>query len=312
MEINQFGRIGVVMGGDSCEREISLNSGKAVYEALKESGVDVAAIDIKSGNADGNISLIKSYEIDCAFLAVHGGFGEDGGLQKLLEIIKIPYTGSKAEASRLAMDKTASRLVFESKNLKVPRYKTIDKASYNKNNKFNNSLGTPLVIKPAAQGSSLGLSIIDREEDLEKAVELAFAFDKKIVIEEYIEGREVTVGILGAYPLPVIEIIPKKRFFDYEAKYQSGATDYIVPAKLEKIIAERITNAALSAHEFLGCSGCSRVDIILNKEDLPVILEVNTIPGFTQTSLLPKAAKAAGIGFSELCLRLIKLVYEKE
>lgn len=307
MEVKQFGRIGVLMGGPSAEREVSLKSGKAVYETFRESGLEAVAIDVKTDNLEEITGLIKSHNINCAFLALHGSFGEDGQIQGILESLEIPYTGSGIEASRLAMDKVASRLLFESGGLNVPKYVVVDKS----NRKVKHNLGLPLVVKPAAQGSSIGLSIIDKEEDLDKAVALAFTFDKKVIIEEYIEGREMTVGILDEQPLPVIEIIPKRKFFDYEAKYQHCMTDYIVPAHLEENIAKDIQAAALSAHRLLGCFGCSRVDMILNKENLPVVLEVNTIPGLTETSLLPKAAKSTGIEFNELCLKLIKLAYEK-
>lgn len=306
-----FGRIGVLMGGPSAEREISLKSGKAVYEALKQSGLEAVALDVATDTKEEIINLIKSHNINCAFLALHGCFGEDGQIQEILELLKIPYTGSGVEASRLAMDKIASRRLFETAGLRVPRYKVIDKSSYDTNLRAHNNLGLPLVIKPAAQGSSIGLSIIDKEEGLDKAVGLAFSFDKKVIVEEYIMGREMTVGILDAHALPVIEIIPKKTFFDYEAKYQPGMTDYIVPARLDERIAGKLRRVALSADKLLGCFGCSRVDMILNKENLPVVLEVNTIPGLTETSLLPKAAKSCGIEFNELCLKLIRLAYEK-
>ena len=167
------------------------------------------------------------------------------------------------------------------------------------------------MVKPAGHGSSIGLSVVDREGYLDKSVDLAFSFDERIIIEEYIRGREVTVGILDELALPVIEIIPKKRFFDYEAKYQAGMADYVVPAELEDEIAQNIQEAALSAHKLLGCYGCSRVDMILSSDNIPFVLEVNTIPGLTLTSLLPKAAKVAGIDFSQLCIKLIRLAYEK-
>ena len=307
----EFGKVGVLMGGPSTEREISLKSGKAVYEALKQSGLEVIAIDIKTDSIEENIRLIESCKIDCAFLALHGRFGEDGQIQEILESVKIPYTGSGVLASRLAMDKVASRKIFQANGLNVPKYKIVEKASYTLDWEVNNNLKLPLVIKPATHGSSIGLSIIDKQEDLDKAVSLAFAFDERIIIEEYVEGREVTVGILKEQPLPVIEIIPKRRFFDYEAKYTPGMTDYEVPAKLEESIAREVKKAALSAHKLLGCSGCSRVDMILSKDNLPFVLEVNTIPGLTNTSLLPRAAKTQGIEFNELCLKLIKLAYEK-
>ena len=307
-----FGKIGVLMGGPSTEREISLESGKAVYESLNHAGLNVAALDIKTDGKEENIGLIKSQKIDLAFIALHGRFGEDGQIQEILDTLKVPYTGSGALASRLAMDKIASRKIFAASGLHVPRYKTEDKLSYNANWRTqHNDFTLPLVVKPAGHGSSIGLSVVDREGYLDKSVDLAFSFDERIIIEEYIRGREVTVGILDELALPVIEIIPKKRFFDYEAKYQAGMTDYVVPAELEDEIAQNIQEAALSAHKLLGCYGCSRVDMILSSDNIPFVLEVNTIPGLTVTSLLPKAAKVAGIDFSQLCIKLIRLAYEK-
>jgi len=307
----KFGKIGVLMGGPSSEREISLKSGKAVYEALKQLELDVCAVEIETDNQKENMRLIKSRKIDCAFLALHGRFGEDGGIQRILEMLKTPYTGSGVLASKLAMDKVYSRQIFEVHGLRVPKYKAIEKKCYNINCKSYTNLHLPLVVKPAGGGSSIGLSIVYEEQGLGEAIGLAFRFDERIIIEEYIKGRELTVGILDEKALPVIEIIPKRTFFDYEAKYQSGLTRYIVPAELEESILRGAKDAALSAHKLLGCFGCSRVDMILNKEGIPFILEVNTIPGLTSTSLLPKAAKATGIGFHDLCLKLIKLAYER-
>jgi len=177
--------------------------------------------------------------------------------------------------------------------------------------KFSNSCGWPLVIKPATHGSSIGLSIIEHERSLAAALALAFSFDEKIIIEEYVKGRELTVGILDDKPLPIIEIIPKDTYFDFTAKYNSVTTEYIVPAQIPDVIAEQIKELALAAHRAVGCVGCSRVDVMLRHDDVPYVLEVNTIPGLTATSLLPKAARAVGIEFSELCLRLLTLAYEK-
>lgn len=306
---NDFGLIGVLMGGASSERGISLKSGHAVYNAIKSSRLDTIAIDIKTENVRENISLIKSKKIDCAFIALHGRFGEDGQIQAILETLKIAYSGSGVKASRLAMDKIASLRIFERSGLNIPAYQVVRK---NTNLKIREELGLPFVVKPATHGSSIGLSIIDKKGDLEKAVNFANLFDKRVIIQEYIKGRELTAGILDEEALPIIEIIPKKSFFDYEAKYKEGMADYIIPAKLPKRCAGMIQKAALSAHKLLGCSGCSRVDIILSEDNTPYILEINTIPGFTSTSLLPKAAKAAGIDFNALCLKLIRLAYEKK
>jgi D-alanine-D-alanine ligase len=311
MEKLNFGKIGVLMGGPSTEREISLESGKAVYESLKQSGLEVIAIDINIDSPEENIRLIKSHKIDCAFVALHGRFGEDGQVQEILDNLKIPYTGSGREASKLAMDKIASRKIFEFNGLPVPKYKIVERISYNANLQFHNNLELPLVVKPATHGSSIGLSIIDKKEDLNKALDLAFRFDERVLIEEYIKGREVTVGILDDRTLPVIEIVPKKRFFDFEAKYQLGMTDYIVPAKLEEEISKKIQSIAFSAHKLLGCFGFSRVDMILSEDNTPFVLEVNSIPGLTSNSLLPKAAKTIGIEFTQLCIKLIELAYEK-
>lgn len=307
-----FGKIGVLMGGPSSEREISLRSGCAVYEALKGEGQDVVGIDIKTDSIDENAALLKSQGIDCAFIALHGRFGEDGAIQELLERLRLPYTGSGVAASRLAMDKIASRRAFEAQGLRVPRYSSAEKGAYQSGVNVFDGLKVPLVVKPASQGSSIGLSIVREKQRLNQAMSLAFSFDKRVIIDEYIEGREMTVGILDEEALPVIEIIPKKEFFDYEAKYKPGLTDYQVPAKIDRESAEKIKAAALSAHKLLGCFGCSRVDMILQEGgNLPFILELNTIPGFTATSLLPKAAKTVGIDFPRLCLKLIALAYEK-
>ena len=311
MGLTGFGRIGVLMGGPSSEREISLKSGKAVYEALNKAGIDVVEIDITTDNAEENIKLISSYNIDCAFLALHGRFGEDGTIQKILEQIRLPYTGSGIIASRLAMDKVASRKIFEANNLYIPKYGVISRISYDSGIDINGKLKMPLVIKPVTHGSSIGLSIINKRRDLRKAMDLAFEYDERIIIEEYVKGRELTVGILDESALPVIEIIPKKGFFDFEAKYRAGLTEYVVPAELDESFRQRVQEAALTAHKLLGCFGCSRVDIILNENNLPYVLEVNTIPGMTATSLLPKAAGNIGIKFDQLCITLINLAYEK-
>lgn len=306
-----FGRIGVLMGGPSTEREISMKSGKAVYEALKDSGFDAVAIDIKTDDIESNKEAIKNYGLKCAFIALHGRFGEDGQIQHILEGLKIPYTGSGVRASRLAMDKIASRKIFVAAGLTVPRYDVLERPVLNKDFKISADLNLPLVVKPATHGSSIGLSIVGNKQGLKEGIESAFAFDNRVIIEEYIKGREMTVGILGETALPVIEIIPKNMFFDFEAKYHPGLTEYVVPAELEEDLAQKVKEAALAAHRLLGCYGCSRVDMILGKDNQVFVLEVNTIPGLTATSLLPKAAKSAGIEFKELCYRLIKFAHEK-
>ncbi|MDD5561195.1 MAG: D-alanine--D-alanine ligase [Candidatus Omnitrophica bacterium] len=312
MEMKEFGRVGVLMGGPSSEREISFKSGKAVLSALRDSGVEAAGIDIVTDNREDNIRLLDSYNLDCAFIALHGRFGEDGAIQEILEQLNLPYTGSGVNASRLAMDKIGALRIFEAGKLYVPRSQSLGRSAYNKNKDFKNELGFPLVVKPANHGSSIGLSIVEFEEAMPAAISLAFQFDERIVIEEYIPGRELTVGVLDETALPVIEIVPKHKFFDFEAKYQAGLTDYIVPAALDEKAARKVQQAALEAHKLLGCFGCSRTDIILSRDNLSYVLETNTIPGMTSTSLLPKAARIIGIDFNRLCLKLLELAYEKE
>ncbi|MBU0503072.1 MAG: D-alanine--D-alanine ligase [Candidatus Omnitrophota bacterium] len=308
MEINNFGKIGVLMGGPSSEREISLKSGKAVLDNLKLIGMDVIGVDIKTDNIEDNINSLKSFNLNCAFIALHGRFGEDGKIQKILDRLKIPYTGSGPKASGLAMDKLDSHEIFKANHLDVPDYKMLDKKTLRLDPTIlDSAFHLPLVIKPVTGGSSIGLSIVTKEADLKDALELAFGYDERVIVEEYIKGRELTVGILDGLALPVIEIIPKKQFFDFEAKYQAGMAEYIVPAKLNDDIQKKVQDVGLSAHKLLGCYGCSRADIILSENDIPFVLEVNTIPGFTLSSLLPKAAKAAGIDFPRLCLKLLEL-----
>lgn len=308
---NKFGRVGILMGGPSSEREVSLKSGKAVYDNLKAANFNVVAIDIKTADLVENIRLIKSNKIDCAFIALHGHYGEDGQIQGLLDILDIPYTGSSMLASKLAMDKIASRQVLEVHGLFVPRYKVVEKISYNVNSLSRLRFGFPWVIKPATNGSSIGLSIIDSRAQLDKAIDGAFVYDDKVLIEEYIKGRELTVGILRGRALPVVEIVPKNRFFDFEAKYSYGLTDYIVPAQLDERVSRDLQAVALKVHKLLGCSGCSRVDIILDQDSSPYVLELNSIPGLTPTSLLPKAAHTLGIDFTNLCIELLTTAYEK-
>jgi D-alanine-D-alanine ligase len=317
MAIRNFGRVGVLMGGPSSERGISLKSGQAVLSALLDSGIEAVGIDIVTDKTHENIELLESYNLDGVFIALHGRFGEDGAIQEILEKMNLPYTASGAKASRLAMDKIGSLKIFRQAGLCVPESQVLEKSAYRKNSVLlknrvlNSQPGLPLVVKPANHGSSIGLSFVERTEEMAAAIDLAFQFDEAIVIQEYIYGRELTVGVLDEVALPVIEIIPKNKFFDFAAKYQSGLTEYIIPAVLEKSTAKKVQQVALEAHKLLGCFGCSRTDIILSKDGRPYILEINTIPGMTSTSLLPKAAKITGIDFNQLCLKLLESAYAK-
>ncbi len=300
-------KIGILMGGFSSEREVSLKSGMAVKKALTGLGYDIIVIDF---NDVPELSRkLRSCNAQCIFNALHGGFGEDGGVQEMLDQIGIPYTGSGVSASRIAMDKIASRKIFEASQIPVPAYAVFNKKA-SKNNGLD--LSFPLVVKPSREGSSIGLSIVDDPAALFVALKNAFSFDDKVVVEEYIQGREITVGIIEDKPLPVLEIVSKNKFYDFQAKYTPGMSDYIVPADLPKDIALLAQDTALKAHKLLGCRCFSRVDIMIESNGRPVVLEVNTIPGFTQTSLLPKSAAAAGIDFSVLCQIMIDSALKSE
>ncbi len=311
-------RVGVLMGGPSSERDISIKSGKAVFRALKKNNINAVSYELAMPlNTNGYIQSVKekigAMDIDIAFIALHGEFGEDGTIQKILEEIKIPYAGSKTRASKLAIDKIDSREIFEKNNIPMPRYNVVvrgevlpDEPVSDNIKIFFEELSMPIVVKPSTEGSSIGLSMVDSENSLYKAVSNAFKYSDRVIIEEYIEGREITVGILEDRALPVVEIIPKNRFFDFEAKYNKGATDYKVPAEIDKEKYRECQEMALLAHKVLGARFFSRVDMILDKDGTPYILELNTIPGLTETSLLPLAAAEAGIDFNQLVLKILE------
>lgn len=301
------------MGGPSCEREVSIRSGKAVCRVLGNRDLKVAAIELMPGFGGENYrekarKRILSADMDVAFIALHGEFGEDGKIQELLEELKIPYTGSKAEASRIGMDKIQTKHVFRSNNIPVPKDKILEKPDFNNGfdaSRYFNEFGGKVVIKPHDGGSSIGLDIVSDIAGFCPAAKNAFRYSDKAMIEEYIPGREITVGIIEDRALPIVEIVPKRDFFDFIAKYEKGLTDYIVPAKIRGDVYALCQDTALSAHKALKARSFSRVDMILNEGKGPVVLEVNTIPGLTETSLLPKAALAAGIDFEELCFKIL-------
>lgn len=289
-------RIGVLMGGMSSEREISIRSGMAVYNALIGKGYDAVKIDV-----DRNIAeVLKRKKIDIAFIALHGKYGEDGTMQGLLEIMGIPHTGSSVMASSMAFDKAIAKDIFRSHGIPTPNWEVATT--------HDSRLTThdfPVVVKPSREGSTIGLTVVKQKRDLQKALKEAGKFDDKIIVEKFISGRELTVGILSGKVLPVIEVKPKNGLYDYKSKYTKGMTDYICPAPLLKTIETKIKKIALNAYNVLGCSGAARVDIILDKKNRPYVLEVNTIPGMTELSLLPKAARIAGIDFPELVERML-------
>jgi D-alanine-D-alanine ligase len=301
--------IGVLMGGCSSEREVSLRSGNAVVEALQSRGHKVVPIDLQW--EDGR--ELDGVHLDVAFIALHGRFGEDGRLQQILQKRGIPYTGSGPEASRAAMDKVEAKRLFKLKSVETPPHRVIARGdSIDLMEHAARALGYPVVLKPRAEGSSVGVTVHeDRGTLLDGAAE-CFRHDSIGLMEKFIQGRELTVGILDGKALPIIELRPKSRFFDFKAKYQSPDTEYIVNPPLSDLDRRRISKAAKEAHDALGCEGMSRVDLILTPFCSVHVLEVNTIPGLTARSLLPKAAAAAGYEFPDLCWKIIDLAFKRK
>jgi len=306
-------KVAVLMGGPSEEHAISLKSGEGVTAALRRRQWPVEPVVIPktlSVRAAGDFvrRALKHAGAEAAFIALHGTFGEDGTIQQLCEDLHLAYTGSDAKASRLGMDKIASRRRFEETGLPVPRWRAIDCAAGERPSRVD-GLAFPLVVKPACQGSSLGVSIVRRPNALVEAVTAAARYDAQVIVEEWVDGRELTVGILGEHALPVIEIRAPNGFFDFTAKYTPGATEYLVPAPLPPEVAQLVQTIGLMAHRAVGCRHLSRADLILSKERVPVLLEVNTIPGFTPTSLLPKSAACVGVSYDELCEQLVLMAH---
>jgi len=303
--MKHYGKIAVLAGGRSSEREISLESGRAVCGALKKKNQDVELIDVAG---DVNV-LLKNSGADIIFLALHGRFGEDGTVQSILEREGIPYTGSGVKASQLAMDKLASKELFFKNGLKVPSHRIVRTAVGGRDTSVD--LKMPLVIKPQREGSSMGLSIVTDGAHIDAALDIAFGYGGAAIVEEYIHGRELTVGILEDRVLPVVEIVTERGTYDFRAKYLDGGTRYIVPAELAPDEFERAQRSALMAHRILGCRDFSRVDMRMDPNGNIYVLEVNTIPGMTERSLLPKAAMATGISFENLCMKLVDLAHER-
>lgn len=281
------------MGGPSAERKVSLASGVAVSAALREAGYDV--VDVKMPDR----TLTLPDEIEAVFIALHGTFGEDGGIQTLLEERGVPYVGSGPEGSRIAFDKHESKRVFEQESIPTAPYEVLTESRAS-------SLALPVVIKPVRQGSTIGVHRVFDEKDWPDALRDAMSYDGAVLVEPYIAGKELTVGILGDLELPVIEIRAPDDWYDYEAKYSAENTEYVVPAPLSAGQTKNCQQIARRAFAGMGCRGFGRVDFRMSPQGELFVLEVNTIPGFTETSLVPKAAAAAGINFSQLCSRILE------
>ncbi|MBF0493598.1 MAG: D-alanine--D-alanine ligase [Candidatus Omnitrophica bacterium] len=296
-------KIAVLAGGASTEREVSLKSGAAVFNALKGAGVDVKFVDL----TEESFGKIGSLGIDLAFLALHGKYGEDGFIQGLLKENNIIFTGSDKTASNLALDKIRSKYKFVERSVSTPGFVVVKR-----NEKVDaRNINVPCVVKPQFEGSSIGIAICETKDDAVKAVLATRAYDGDALVEEYIGGRELTVGILDEKALPVVEIVPEDGYYDFHSKYLSGKTKYIVPAQLDGSISAKAQDLAIRAHKALGCKHMSRVDIRLDDKNDMYVLEVNTIPGFTEKSLLPMAAKAAGITFPELCRKILIMAIDE-
>jgi len=304
----------VLMGGTSEEREVSLRSGKAVYEGLREAGYEVEALDF----TPETIHRIKEISPDVVFITLHGKNGEDGTVQGYLELLGIPYTGSGVLASAVCMNKVITKKLCSFEGLPTADFQVIKKRGFNRDS-FNSALlmedfGLPLVVKPATQGSSVGTSIVRESKNIVPALELAFSLDEEILVEKFIAGTELTVTVLGKdslKTLPVIEIVPKNEYYDYESKYMPGMSDHIIPARISEPEREKVEEISCKAYEAVGCRGYARIDLILDREGNPYILEINTLPGMTGTSLVPDAARAAGIKFPELLDFFVKMALEK-
>lgn len=335
-------KILVLMGGVSPERDVSLDTGAAVSRALSERGHKVVALDTGAGvqlpdnrnreieravkpdppsvrammelDKQGTLRSVNEADLrdtDVVFIALHGGAGENGTVQALLELAGVPYTGSAVLASAIAMDKDMSKKIFERESIPTPRWSTVSSRSSGDYGDCTSSLlegfDLPFVVKPADGGSTIGLTIVKSEDRLPEALREAGELSSKIMVEEFIEGRELTVAVLDGEPLPVVEIIPSHEYYDYECKYSPGMSEYVVPAEIDDRLAQELQRYGRRAYMALDCKGYARVDFRVNPQGQPFCLEVNTLPGMTATSLVPKAAKAAGISFAGLVERICNL-----
>jgi D-alanine-D-alanine ligase len=293
----QFGRIGVLMGGLGPEREVSLATGAAVAASLRGRGHEVVDVVV-----DRDLDrALRAASIDVAFLALHGSYGEDGCVQGVLELLGIPYTGSGVMASALAMDKLKAKELFRLYNVQTPPYYVVDAADLGRLDELHGSFGYPVFVKPRRSGSSVGAGKANDARELRAAVLAALDHDESVLVERFVSGREVRVGLLDGRALGAIEIEPKGTFYDFESKYTQGGSVYHLPVRLPPTRTRGILNLAERAHRALGCTGVTGVDLLVTEGENEYVLEVNTIPGMTQTSLLPKVANEAGIEFAELC-----------
>ncbi len=304
-------KVAVLKGGSSLERGVSLRSAARVEDALTALDHEVVAVDV----GPDLVSRLRAARPEVAFIALHGPGGEDGTVQELLEILDIPYTGPGVAACALCMDKVAAKHQLRSAGLPTPDWFAFNSTAFRELGaadtleEIEDRLGFPLVVKPASQGSSLGVEFASTRDEVPEALVAAFSYDDRVLLERYVQGRELAVSVLGTEALPVVEAIPREEdFFNFEARYEIGRTEYVCPAELSDGDSDEVRGFASRTYEALGCSGFARVDLMLGKEG-PQVLEVNAIPGLTDTSLFPMAAEAAGIEFGELVSRIIELAF---
>lgn len=303
MSKSDFGKVAVLLGGRSAERAISLESGKAVLDGLRRRGVNAHPFD----PAEQPMEALRQQEFNRVHIALHGRYGEDGTVQGALELMGLPYTGSGVMASALAMDKWRTKLLWQAAGINTPRHLLLNPQS-----DFDavvKELGLPLIVKPSREGSTIGLTKVTTATDMLKAYESAAKYDMMVLAEQFIDGPELTVAILGETALPLVRIQTASGLYDYQAKYISEDTRYFCPSGLSAAEEDAIQMQALQAHKVLGCEGWGRVDVMLDKSGKPYFLETNTSPGMTDHSLVPMAAKAAGISFEDLVLRILELAH---
>ena len=291
-------KVAVILGGTSFERDVSLKTGKAVVEACRVNNYDVEAVIIND-NHKKFLPILK--EADIVFNALHGTLGEDGTIQKWLEENNIKFTGSDSIASSLCMNKIECKKILKKNKFLTPKWVEF------KEGLEITDISFPCIVKPNAQGSTFGLSYVEKTKDLMHAIMNSQKFDKSILIEEYIAGKEITVGIIQESPMPIVEILPKNKIYDYKCKYTAGMSEYNCPAHIKKSLSEKIMSDSVKIFKLLGCKGYGRIDFIIDKNENYYFLEINTLPGMTSTSLLPLAAKAQGISFSELVKKIVSL-----
>ena len=291
-------KVAVILGGTSFERDVSLKTGKAVVEACRVNNYDVEAVIIND-NHKKFLPILK--EADIVFNALHGTLGEDGTIQKWLEENNIKFTGSDSIASSLCMNKMECKKILKKNKFLTPKW-----VEFREGLEITD-ISFPCIVKPNAQGSTFGLSYVEKTKDLMHAIMNSQKFDKSILIEEYIAGKEITVGIIQESPMPIVEILPKNKIYDYKCKYTAGMSEYNCPAHIKKSLSEKIMSDSVKIFKLLGCKGYGRIDFIIDKNENYYFLEINTLPGMTSTSLLPLAAKAQGISFSELVKKIVSL-----